>query len=368
MDWPRLLDLATHHHVLPLVHRALRDAARAGNPVPGEFLLYLQRKQRTIAAHNVRATGILRRLQRLAEAAGIRLVPIKGPALAALAYGSTSLRQFEDLDLLVRPNDLLRLVEMLEQQGYVFRELPRRTDRSRYLDWLQDWSLEKPGGFPPLDLKPVLITHTLSGPASAEWMLAACRPVPTGEHEELVAPGPEAMLLAVCVDGANERWPKLSSVADTAALLANYPRADWEGLLEAAARLGHRRSILVGAGLAERLLACPLPPAIREAIERDGIVPALVAEASARMAAGVSLSTGVLGRTRFTLRTREGWRGRFRYLLRLLFVPGAADLQQMALPRSLYPLYSCLRPFRLAADARTGRHRRISNAGGTSTP
>lgn len=368
IDWPRFMDLATHHHVLPLAYRALKAAAREGEAVPVELLAYLQRRQMAIAAHNVRATAILRRLQRLAESAGIRLVPIKGPALAALAYGSTSLRQFEDLDLLVRQEDLLRAVDLLEREGYALREIPPRADRARYAAWLQDWSLQKPGEALHLDLKPVLISHTLSRPSSVAWMETFCRNLPTGEGESLLAPGPEAMMLAVCVDGANELWPKLSSVADAAALLSRFPDADWAGLMEAAARLGHRRSVLVGAQVAHLLLGCPLPSAIREAAARVRAVRRLAEEAAARMAAGVSLSTGIVRQSAFAFRTREGWSDRMRFLGRLLFVPGAADLHQMPLPSAGYPLYSCTRPFRLAGDAFRGRSRRVASAGASSNP
>ena len=122
VDWPHFLALATNHHVVPLVHRALKSFAETfPKAFPPVFLSYIQRDTMAIAAHNLRATVILVRLQRLLESKGIRLVPLKGPALAMLAYGSTSLRQFEDLDLLVGQDDLLRAVDLLEQKGYVAR-------------------------------------------------------------------------------------------------------------------------------------------------------------------------------------------------------------------------------------------------------
>jgi hypothetical protein len=368
LDWPRVLELATHHHVLPLAYRALKAAAREGEAVPGELLAYLQRQQMAIAAHNVRATAILRRLQRLAESAGIRLVPIKGPALAALAYGSTSLRQFEDLDLLVRPDEMERMVGLLEGEGYALHAIPPWADRTRYGAWLQDWVLQKPGDVPPLDLKPVLISHTLSEPSSAEWMAASCRELSTGEGHALLAPGPEAMLLAVCVDGANEMWPKLSSVADAAALLFRFPDADWPGLLKGAARFGHRRSVLVGAQLANLLLDCPLPGPVRDAAGRDSATRRLAELAAAQLAGGGAPCAGVVRPSGFAFQTRDRWRDRIRFVRRLLFVPGAADLHQIALPIHLYPLYSCMRPFRLAWDAYGGRTRRMSNAAGPVNP
>lgn len=366
VDWPRFLSLATSHHVIPSAYQALKTAAQEdGAVVPGEFLSYLHREYMAIAAHNLRATDALCRLQRLLAQEGIPLVPIKGPALAILAYGSTSMRQFEDLDVLVRPGDLLRAVGLLEREGYVAREIPLRANRVRYGASLQDWSMQRPGGGAHLDLKPVLISHTLCGPASVEYMAKASRPISTGGGPELLAPGPEAMFLAVCLDGANEMWFKLSSIADAARLLAAFPAADWEGLWKEAGPLGHRRSLRVGAALAELLMGGPLPELFREVLRQDPAARRLAAEAARRVQTEVSLRTSAVRQIGFALRTRDRWRDRWRLLSRLLWVPGAADLHLIVLPDILYPIYSFIRPFRLAWDALRGRPRRIGLAEGS---
>lgn len=364
VDWARFQALATHHHLLPLVYRGLKSAADKGAAVPSEWLALLKHQAWKIAAFNLRATGILRRLQRLAREQGVTLIPVKGPALAVWAYGSTSLRQFEDLDLVVRPAELLAAVRLLEQEGYRLRELSPKADRHRYLASLQDWSLQRPGEAPHLDLKPVLISHTLCGPASTDTLLHASRRLATGDGGELESPGPEAMLLAVCMDGASESWPKLSAVADVAALLVTQSAADWTSLLAEAKRLGQLRSVLVGVALAELLLVCPVPPALAEAIGGDATARRLAYAAARPLAAGCLPRDGGVQAARFAWKTRDGWRGRLRFLRRLLFVPGAADLDWVALPSALYPLYAWLRPGRLAWDAMRRRPRRIHYGGG----
>ncbi len=365
VDWGRFWALATNHHVIPLAYRALKGAARQnGVAIPEEYRSCLQRQYLSISAHNLRATAVLRRLQGLLESKGIRLVPIKGPALAVLAHGSTSLRQFEDLDLMVRGEDLLRAVDLLAGAGYLPREIPATASRVRYLASLQDWSLQKPEDLLHLDLKPVLISHALCGPASADYMAANCRPLDLGEGLSLSAPGPEAMLLAVCVDGANEMWAKLSSIADVGALVAAWPGADWQGLLADAARFGQKRSLLVGVAVANLLLASPMPEAFREAARMDPSVQRLAAQAVRRMRAGISLKTGTWRQNRFAFQTRERMRDRWRFAMRVVFVPGAMDLHQVTLPELCYPFYSILRPFRLAWMAWRGGNRRITLAGG----
>lgn len=364
VDWPQFQALATHHHLLPLVYRRLKSAADNGAAVPSEWLAFFKLQAYEIAAFNLRATGILRRLQRLAREQGVALIPVKGPALAVWAYGSTSLRQFEDLDLVVRPAELLAAVRLLEQEGYQLRELSPETDRRRYLALLQDWSLQRPGEAPHLDLKPVLISHTLCGPESADYLLETSRRIDTGDDGDLESPGPEAMLLAVCVDGANESWPKLSAVADVAALLANHSDADWAGLMAEAKRLGQLRSLLVGVALADILLACPVPTVLAEAMGGDAMARRLALAAARPLAAGRLPREGGVQAARFAWKTRDGWRDRLRFLRRLLVVPGAADLDWVALPSALYPLYAWLRPGRLAWDALRRRPRRLHRGGG----
>lgn len=357
IDWPKFMELATNHHVLPLVYRTLKSEPF----LPAAVHASLRAAHLSIAAYNVRAMGLLHRLQHLMESLGVQLIPIKGPALALLAHGDVALRQFEDLDLIVRREDLLRAVEGLERDGYGLRELAASTNRARYLATLQNWSMEKPGS-PPLDLKPVLISHALAGPASAAFMASACRRLPIDGRRVLWAPGPEAMLLAVCLDGANEMWFKLSSVADVGALLAAHADRDWHGFLGEAARMGQRRSLLVGAGLAEELLGCELPPAFRECDRRDPVARRLARQAAERLRALAPRHSCVARQTGFALQTRERLRDRLRFLVRLLFVPGAFEFAALPLPGALFPLYSLGRPLRLAWDVlvRKGRHRRLA--------
>jgi hypothetical protein len=358
VSWPRFVALATNHHLLPLVHRALKAVPER---VPAQWLARLRESQTAIAAHNLRACATLRRLQKRLEADGNRLVPVKGPALALLAFGDVALRQFEDLDLIVRRAELLRVVAILEQEGFRLRELAAGVDRARYLETLQNWSLEKPG-FPPLDLKPVLISHALCGPASADFMAAACRQIPNAAFPGLSAPGPAEMLLAVCLDGANEMWIKLSAVADVGALIAKHADVDWARYLAEAKRLGHRRSLLVGAALAEDLLGAVLPAAFREGLRNDPAARRLAEQVAARLRSAAPRQNLAFRQSVFALRTRERFRDRWRFLRRLLFVPGAYEFTRWPWPRALQPLYSLVRPLRLAwtVAVRGGRADRLT--------
>ncbi len=54
----------------------------------------------------------------LLENNGIAAIPYKGPALAASVYGDLALRQFADLDIMVRNEDVLRARDVMASLGY----------------------------------------------------------------------------------------------------------------------------------------------------------------------------------------------------------------------------------------------------------
>jgi hypothetical protein len=68
--------------------------------------------------HNHMLAQELLRVLHLLKAHGISALPYKGPVLAATFYGDLTLRQFGDLDILVRPQDANSAKALLWAQGY----------------------------------------------------------------------------------------------------------------------------------------------------------------------------------------------------------------------------------------------------------
>ena len=106
LDWPYLLQLAEGHGIMPLLYKHL--SSLSPNTVPHTELGQLQHQYRRNAVHNLFLVGELFHLLELFEAHAIHAVPYKGPTLAIRAYGNLSMRQFGDLDLLLREQETSR--------------------------------------------------------------------------------------------------------------------------------------------------------------------------------------------------------------------------------------------------------------------
>jgi hypothetical protein len=158
----------------------------------------------------------------------------------------------------------------------------------------------------------------------------------------------EDLLLFLCAHGSKHRWECLGWLCDVALLLQR-GEIDWP-LLIALARDQHiERIVLLGLRLACDLLGSPLPDAVRQAIDRDGMVTKLVDEVLATIflprAEASPVKDGLLN-----LRMLERASDKLRFLRGLLITPTEAEWRRLLLPPALFFLYY---PYRLARLARS---------------
>lgn len=124
--WPLVIEAARHHRVVPLFADALD-----GEHLPDEAT---SRLGELVGKARERSRQAARDLVMLADEADkrdLRLLFFKGPVLSAACYGSREVRQFADLDVLVRKEDVERASAFLMDLGYSVIQLSRRG-----LSWL----------------------------------------------------------------------------------------------------------------------------------------------------------------------------------------------------------------------------------------
>ncbi len=115
LDWPRILRRARRHHLLPAAIRAIQ--AGPGEP-PVEVSETLKLWWRTHVLGCEWIERDLRLLLGAAEQKGVAVIPLKGTFLARRLYGQAEARQVSDLDVLVRPADVVAADRHLEALGY----------------------------------------------------------------------------------------------------------------------------------------------------------------------------------------------------------------------------------------------------------
>ena len=116
LDWDYVTRMAELNEITPLVVHTLRMCDP--DLIPSCLSGRLDAQFYDNVARNLTLSSTLTALLDALAAQGIAAVPLKGPALAVMAYGDLSSRTFCDLDILVRRRDVERAEALLGRHGY----------------------------------------------------------------------------------------------------------------------------------------------------------------------------------------------------------------------------------------------------------
>ena len=121
-DWGRFATLCVRHGVAGLVWQNMKDGGLDTRAEPSAGAYLEGARMRTVA----RVTYITGSSAQVADElgnAGIQVIALKGLAFEHQLYGSRGLRQMSDADLLIRKEDTVIAVKILERMGFTARPL-----------------------------------------------------------------------------------------------------------------------------------------------------------------------------------------------------------------------------------------------------
>ena len=354
-DWDALIDLAVHHGVIGLAARTL---ANLDGALPSGAARRFEEQRRSLQRRGLAAAAETVRLLRVLGDAGVEALPLKGPSLAAQAYGDTGARDYGDIDLLVHRRDLERARVALTRDRYAPPpEWNPRDERwyQRTLD--QAVGMTRPGNALRVELHGRVHPPFFGVRLERDLWRRQVRLELAGAP--IRAMSSEDALLVACTHASRTGWQRLEYVACVAHLARR--ELDWPVLVDAARRAGALRMLALGLCLAHDVLGQDLP-ATASRLAGDAPVVRLARGVAVDLLQGDPLRTGREGysdprRTLLHVRLRERPRDRVRYVARLMLVPTFTELNMVRLPRPLEPLYSLLRLARIVRLALTAPRR-----------
>ena len=344
LDFDYVLDQAEENSISPLVGRQLQ--AVATNALPAAAA---ERLKNTCRANTIRCLFLSAELIKILElfhSHGIDGIPYKGPVLAVQAYGDLTLREFEDLDIVLRQSDLPKAHELMLGLGY----------RAKF-DWILSPDAAAstvPGEYNYRDeerrvmveLHTELTLRHFPKPPDLNELSQRLAPVNLNEREVRTF-SVEDGLSILCIHGAKDFWERVSWIADISELLRRYTNLDWNVAMQRAKSLNAERMLHVGLSLAVGLLDAPVPDEIRHRVQADRVAMDVASEITSRLMSRPYRSLDAPGRFNFRRRMLPGALEGWRYAMRLSVVPAEEDWEMMRLPSALAPLYIALRPLRL---------------------
>jgi hypothetical protein len=344
LDWDYVLWEAEENSTTPLLDRHLSAVAPGAAPAAVQEQL-----KKTCRANTVRClylTAELINILRLFQGQNIPAIPYKGPVLAAQAYGDIALREFEDLDIILRQSDVPKAHEIVVSLGYK----PK-------FDWILSPGAAAslvPGEYNYRDepRRAMVELHTeitlrhFPVKPDLDAFIRNLAPVLLSDREILTFTA-EDLLPMLCIHGAKDFWERLSWIADVNELIRSHPSLDWDRVLRFAQPLHVTRLLNLGLALAVRVLDAALPVEVHARVQADYVAGQVAAEVHERLLSRPFRTLDAAGRFQFRRRMLTGQLDGWRYAMRLAVVPSEDDWQMLRLPRVLAPLYVALRPLRL---------------------
>jgi hypothetical protein len=254
------------HGLVPLAYRHL-VAARDLN-LPGPLREELASEFRRHALTRFRFARRLRTLLNILDAAAVDAVPYKGPALAIQLFGNFAMRQFGDLDILVRPSHADRAQRALIEAGLT-RHRKSTEGWDDYLYRVRHSSeLRDPKESVVVELHWSPADRFLGMDVNVDWLL--------DETEEIDLLGRptrvmtrERLLLAMCLHGAKHLWERAVWLAEVAEIVRRSGYVDWGNALSRADHAGFGRAFRAALILVRDLFGEAPPAPWTRALDAD---------------------------------------------------------------------------------------------------
>lgn len=263
VNWDYVTLKASQQMVTQLLYWNLKEFPE---DIPEPVLNDLKKSFDANVQRNLFLFGELLKILKLFESEDINAVPYKGPVLAEYAYGNISLRQFDDLDIFVDKESVLKVKEILVSQGYEPQfELDGFMER-RFLKSQREYKFFNPETNVHVEVHWQFqgVSFSLSGDPQ---FLEDFERVKVN-NREVLGLKPENMLLVSSVHAAGHLWGRLSWICDTSRLIESH-EMDWDYLKEKAGELGVERVLKVNLALAVDLFDLEIPGDVLEDLKSD---------------------------------------------------------------------------------------------------
>jgi len=318
------------------------------NPAPREIMAGLKTLQRLNEGKNLLLTMKLAEILDVFGRNGIEAIVLKGPALAVAAYGSIGMRQFDDLDILIRPRDHARIKSLMAGLGFRQNEEGTRAQEAEYFrrNYGSEFIATRARVFVEITTK---LTDLLNEAGLETENLFARKEIITTESMKLFSLSSEDALIYLCFHGTRHIWPVLGMISDLAAFAASRDDWPWGQVLKKARQAGLRRNLFLGLMLAGEAAGLELPAEVEREAKTDAVAAKLKKQILADLFWNRINEVTYLELALHNLKRRERMSDKMSFILRRLVGRSPMDWKTIPLPDCLFSLYIPLRVVRLLA-------------------
>jgi len=299
-----------------------------------------------IVKTNMAMTSKLIHITHLLHSQQIPILCFKGPSLATQIYGDITLRQYGDLDILVKKQDKDKALTLLYKEQFIpeINLLPH--SKKTFFSAVNVLGFHSPKKHIFLELHWELLSKNYAIHWEESYLWKNTQSICINQ-QILQTLSHTNHFLYLCAHGSKHLYARLAWVSDIDHYIQNQNNLDWEEILHEAKRLGIIRILYLSLFLAKNLLGTPLPHRVTIKMSQD-----IVAKKLAKQLINLHFTTMQQKEKdihSFVLlwQMRENASDKIRFAWHALFSAKLDDFRFIQLPNYLAFLYPLLRPFRL---------------------
>ena len=342
LDQQKLTSLAIQHGILPLVYKAIKELSLENDSiVPVEFLTELKAHYMRISQRNMLMSAELIRIMKLLEENNIEALAFKGPTLSQMAYGDITLRQYVDLDVLTRKEDIYKIDALLKAQGYERLLHITPTQEKVYMQYAHDLGLiHKQKGI-HFEMHWSFLDEDYPMQVDLEDFWKNTQKISINGHD-ISTFSNENLLYYLCIHGSKHLWERIEWIKDID-LLVRTNEINWEKVMERSESTGFEKMVYLGFSLSASLFSTPLPQIIHDQIAKHQQLNTL----SKFVLENWKIPQSTFAKTSAMLKLFPGIKQQVIYLHKIILKPSFNEYWFIDLPKGLYWGYYLVRPYLL---------------------
>ncbi len=344
-DIQDLISLSTHHGVLPTVYKTLKNISTK-HPLPPTLDLSLKQvlnkfrpQYQSIARRNMLISSELLYVIKLLKRNGIEALPFKGPVLSQMAYGDITLRQYGDLDILVRKKDIYKVDKLLKEQGY--KRLPELTSvqERTWIRFAHDLGFIHPVKGVHLEMHWSFLDEDCPVQVDLKHFWIDTQRIVMNSHD-IPTFSKENLLIYLSIHGSKHLWERIEWIVDLDRLIRNN-QIDWKKVEQQTKNTAYKKMIYLGLFLCNSLFDTPLPKSLHHTIENH---PVMQSTTNFILHSWKTPQT-VFKTTSTMLRLFPGIKEKALFIHKVILKPSLNEYMVVDLPQILYWVYYFIRPW-----------------------
>ncbi|MEA1954190.1 MAG: nucleotidyltransferase family protein [Campylobacterota bacterium] len=338
-----IIQLAYKHGIVPLVYKTIKQLFHTKNSSLNidNFLLKLQSHYKTISQRNMLMSAELIYLIKLFAKHNIDALAFKGPTLAQMAYGDITLRQFGDLDILIKKEDIDKIDILFKKSGYQHLLPLTSVQTSVRLKYAKDLSFIHPSKGIHLEMHWAFLNQNYPIQMDLENFWLETQEVKLNGNTMLTFSN-ENLLVYLAIHGSKHLWERIIWLKDID-LFIQRNEINWGKLINKVSETGFEKMVYLALHLNVILFQTALPASIRNEIKK---YPQVVQLSHFIFESWITQKNS-FQTTYMQTKLLPGLKAKFIYLRTRLLQPSLDEYLYINLPKGLQWGYFLIKPYRL---------------------